>query len=167
MVAAGTSCNCTTPPMIKHTSLGFHCVCLYMACASVWVCVCARECMCVSYSFVSSHGSPHRFVHFHGNLMLQGLQQIWMCLCMLVSGRGGDRKRNGEGGQERERVIEWTVHYHGQLYWIKMADGGWEHIRGAYIIQHLIEGAGWKRSRVEKEREDPWVGGGGGDLKEE
>lgn len=33
-----------------------------------------------------------------------------------------------------------------------MADGGWEHIRGAYIIQHLIEGAGWKRSRVEKKR---------------
>lgn len=31
-----------------------------------------------------------------------------------------------------------------------MADGGWEHIRGAYIIQHLIEGAGWKRCRVEK-----------------
>lgn len=25
-----------------------------------------------------------------------------------------------------------------------MADGGREHIRGAYIIQHLIEGAGWK-----------------------
>lgn len=27
-----------------------------------------------------------------------------------------------------------------------MADGGWEHIRGAYIIQHLIEGAGWKEA---------------------
>lgn len=31
-----------------------------------------------------------------------------------------------------------------------MADGGWEHIRGAYIIQHLIEGAWWKRCRIQK-----------------
>lgn len=34
-----------------------------------------------------------------------------------------------------------------------MADGGWEHIRGAYIIQHLIEGAGWKWSRAENGEE--------------
>lgn len=33
-----------------------------------------------------------------------------------------------------------------------MADGGWEHIRGAFIIQHLIEGAGWKEAGERKER---------------
>lgn len=43
-----------------------------------------------------------------------------------------------------------------------MADGGWEHIRGAYIIQHLIEGAGWKRCRIEKKGKTRK-----GDLKEE
>lgn len=62
----------------------------------------------------------------------------------------GERERQEEGWRrrvrERERVIEWTVHHHGQLYWIKMADGGWAHIRGAYITQHLIEGAGWKEA---------------------
>lgn len=33
-----------------------------------------------------------------------------------------------------------------------MADGGWVHIRGAFIIQHLIEGTGWKEAGERKER---------------
>lgn len=32
-----------------------------------------------------------------------------------------------------------------------MADGGWEHVGGAYIIQHLIEGAGWKEAGKEED----------------
>lgn len=35
-----------------------------------------------------------------------------------------------------------------------MADGGWEHIRGAYVTQHLIEGAGWKRCKGEENWKD-------------
>lgn len=126
-----------------------------------WLCVFAciwRMCVCVCliwlclFSWVSSSTFHTLICHFHGNPVLQGLQQIcvFVHVCFREKERERDRKRDGEGGQERERVIEWTVHYHGQLYWIKMADGGWEHIRGAYIIQHLIEGAGWKRCRVEK-----------------
>lgn len=130
--ATGTSCKCTDPLTIKHTSYGFLRVCL-------------RH-VCVSNGILSSHGSPsyhftEKFVISMATPGYRGYSKF-VCLCMCVSGGRQARERG-------ERVIEWKVHYHGQLYWIKMADGGWEHIRGAYIIQHLIEGAGWKKCRGE------------------
>ena len=136
VAASGTSCNCTTPPMIKPTSHRFFlCVCVFVHIRGVHVCH-LWHCLVSWVSFSRFH---ILICHFHGNPMIQGAPAN-MNVCL--SGKERDRKGDGEGGQERERVIEWTVHYHGQLYWIKMADRGWEHIRGAFIIQHLIEGAG-------------------------
>ena len=133
VAASGTSCNCNTPPMIKHTSHGFWVVFVH-----IW-----RVCV----SFVASS-------HLMGlllNISHTNLSSPWQhCVtrapantnvCMCLSGRQEERWRR----RARERKSDWV---NSTLSWTAVLNqnGGWKlgaH-QGSLHYTHLIEGAGWK-----------------------